>query len=250
MRATRLRIEDLRKVQPPSQESIPKKREFKPLSIFGPKTPASLKAKVSSAMANGLALTKESRSRRPDLERPALQSAFVDGMLDECFGYDPTSDKPKSMKDIKDHFKIKNLGSLTEVDKVYTQIDKLISDAVQISNGLKDISVDINMPEYNLAETVTILASYIEEAQIMTTTNKNGFGEAYYSRHIPSTTYGNQLVTDLNMRIRSTSRDLEGHKGGRGHVHLELTMFKKSINKEVSINIHLYPNLEQFTSVL
>jgi hypothetical protein len=250
MRSTSLRLEDLRKVQPLPQESTTIKREYKPLGIFGPKTPAYLKSKVSSAMANGLALTKEIRSRRPDLERPALQSAFVDGMLDECFGNDPTLDKPKSMKDIKDYFKIKNLGSLTEVEKVYTQMDKLIADAVKISNGLKDINVDINMPEFNLAETVTILASYIEEAQIVTTTNKNGFGEAYYSRHIPNTTYGNQSVTDLNMRIRSTSRDLEGHKGGRGHVHLELTMFKKSINKEVSINIHLYPNLEQFTSVL
>jgi hypothetical protein len=250
MKSAFKKLEDLRQANSPINEIKPIKREFKPLGFFGPKTPPSIKSQVSSAMANGLASTKELRSIRPDLEQAGLQSAFVDGMLDECFGYDPLTDKPKSMKSIKDYFKIKNLGSPSEVDKMYSQLDQLITDSVQISSGLKDMNVDINMPDFNLAETVTILASYLEEAQIETTTNQKGFEEALYSRHISNARYGNHSVTDLNMRIRSTTSDLRGHKGGKGHVHLELTMFKKSINKKLSINIHLYPNLKQFTSVL
>jgi hypothetical protein len=257
--------DQLKKLGQPSLPEAPiskPKQVFKPLSNLTEKLPKELASELSIAMSQGLAKVRELKSTRPDAETAYFQSRFCDIMLDQLFNNTSLDTEPiRELSKIKPPTKLQKLRSqFANKNQLNPSNEKLLMDRFDSAiiqalsnNSIKRYvpqNIDISIPDLNLPESIALIATYLEQAQPFTTDNTNGGSETYYTGSIPKEISDKYKISNAEMRIRATTSDLRGHNGGKGHLHLEIKMHSITKNQDILINIHIYPNLNQFSSVL
>jgi hypothetical protein len=239
-----------RVTQVPSEEKKPKKiinierKVYKPLINVEKGLDIGSKALVNNSLSHGLSKVRESRDMYRGQDVATLQSKFITEMLEKLF------DEDNDLSKLKNTYAKKDMGQFHECQLVINQINSTIIESLKNKNNkIEEINTSINIPNMNIPETLTILASYLGNA-IPTEFENSIRNQTFFAKSEKSGKINDMNVSDKVTRIRATPNDLRGHDGGPGHIHLEMSFKIISKNQKISINIHIYPNLNQFSSVL
>ncbi len=225
-------------------------REYKPLKTIGTNLKEYPRQIITSSMDEGLAAVVKSNEEWPGQRLEYRQATFVNGMLAKLYSL------PGGLGPVKENLAKPAIlgfeaGSRVEspAGEIFKQINKKISDSLITSKESSHTNCDIQATELSLPEITAIVAAYMETAQIETEKYKE-FTNSYFTRRIETSKFNGIDVKNIMMRIRSTPSDLKGHEGGPGHIHLELAFTKSTTKQNISINIHIYPNLKPFSKTL